>query len=189
MDRADSESGVALMSVMLLMAVVGALCCGIALSGTIDVEAARNHVEAGHAAAAARAGMSHALALVVPVVREWEANGFASASEAISSLIGHPGNGSLEAFGIPTPPSRLFLPGRPGASYEARLFDDDDRALRGTLSPVELIRIGENGLATVDANTRLVIQAIGHTGTATAIAAAVVVLRADGSVEWWRVGS
>ena len=72
-------------------------------------------------------------------------------------------NGSLENWAIPRAPARLALPGAAGASYEARLFDEDD-PLRGlTLGAVDQLRIAENGQPAVDANNRVLVQAIGHT--------------------------
>ena len=71
-------------------------------------------------------------------------------------------NGSLEALGIPRPPTTLNLAGLPGISYEARVFDEDDPARGVTLSAADQVRIGENTNVVSDGNTRIVVRAIGY---------------------------
>ena len=57
----------------------------------------------------------------------------------------------------------LALGAANGVTYEARVFDDDDPARAGTtLTAADIARIGEDNDPTTDANSTLVIQAIGY---------------------------
>ena len=56
----------------------------------------------------------------------------------------------------------MALGGAFGVAYEARVFDEDDPARGVTLTAADVARIGEDGDPTTDANTTLVIQAIGY---------------------------
>ena len=71
-------------------------------------------------------------------------------------------NGSLENLGIVRPPAQLALAGTNGVSYEVRIFDDDDPAGGTILTAADIARIGEDGNPLSDANSTLVIQAIGY---------------------------
>lgn len=169
----SGEHGMALIGVILLLMTMTALCAALAVSGNTETLIARNHQSAAEARAAAEAGLNHALEVTVANLRNWQASGFASRSAAMSGLLDGPDNlsgtsatdadnGSLEALGIPGPPARLTLAGLPGFTYEARVFDEDDPARGVTLSAADLERIGENTLTATDANTRLVVRAIGY---------------------------
>ena len=132
--------------------------------------------------AAAEAGANHAVDLTLDFVRRWRANGFATPAAAITSLLLGPDtlsgtvatdadNGSLESWDIPRPPARLTLPGAAGATYEVRLFDEDDPQRGLTLATVDQLRITENGQPAVDANDRVLIRTIGYAvdGTLTSV--------------------
>ena len=111
---------------------------------------------------------------MIAELRDWQTNGFASASAAMSDLLLGPDdqggtaatdadNGSLEVLGIPRPPATLNLVGLPGITYEARVFDEDDPARGLTLFAADQTRIGEpTGDVVSDENTRIVVRAIGY---------------------------
>lgn len=182
----SSEQGMALMSVILVLMMVSGLCAALAISGNTETLIARNHQVAAEARAAAEAGLSHAVEVVIAELQDWETDGLASASAAISGLLDGPDNqtgttadnGSLEALGIPRPPARRSLAGLPGITYEARVFDDDDPdpARDVTLSADDRIRIGEiSGQSVIDENTRIVVWARGYaSGNAVATVEAIV---------------
>ena len=167
------ERGFALVGTLLLLMIVGAATTALWLSGQTEAAMAINHETAAHAKAAAEAGANHAVDVTLDFVRRWHANGFATPTAAITSLLLGPDtqsgtvasdadNGSLENWGIPRPPARLALPGPAGATYEARLFDEDDPQRGLTLETGDQLRIAENNLPTVDANNRVLIQATGY---------------------------
>jgi len=166
------QTGVALVTVVLLLGVLGVLSAALVLGAITDTLVARNLRSASEVRAAADAGVSHALALVMPALNRWQESGFVSPGAAMSALLagpdGSPGpgaaaadNGSLEALGIPRPPARLAL-GSPGIEYEVQLVDDDDPQRGLALDSSEVARIGENGLDSVDANTRIAVRATGY---------------------------
>ncbi len=184
---APGERGFALIGTLLLLLIVSSATTALWVSGQTEAAMAINHETSAQAKAAAEAGANHAVDLTLDFLRRWRANGFATPAAAITSLLLGPDtlsgtvatdadNGSLENWGIPRPPARLALPGAAGATYEARLFDEDD-PLRGlTLGAVDQLRIAENGQPAVDANSRVLIQATGHTanGTHTAVEVTLV---------------
>lgn len=163
------EQGMVLIGVILLLMTMSALCAALAVSGNTETFIARNHQTAAQSRAAAEAGLNHAVAVTIANVQNWQANGLASASAAMSALLLGPDgvsgtsandadNGSLANLGIPL--AGLTLAGLPGITYEARLLDEDD-ATRG-LGPADIITIGENTNAVSDANNRIVVRAIGR---------------------------
>ena len=171
--RCMDERGVALISVMLLVMIASALGAALTISSITETQIARNYQVAAEARWAAEAGISHAVEVTMVELRDWQTNGFASASAAMSDLLLGPDdasgtaatdadNGSLEALGIPRPPATLNLAGLPGISYEARVFDEDDPARGVTLSAADQVRIGENTNVVNDGNTRIVVRAIGY---------------------------
>ena len=172
------EHGMALVGAMLLLLIVTAATTALWISGQTEAAMAINHETSAQAKAAAEAGASHAVDVTLSFVGAWRANGFATPTAAITGLLAGPDtqsgtpttdadNGSLENWGIPRPPARLTLPGAAGATYEARLFDEDDPARGLTLGLVDRQRIGENGEPAVDANNRVLIQATGHAANGT----------------------
>ena len=177
----------ALVGALLLLLIVAAATTALWVSGQTEAAVAVNHETAAQANAAAEAGANHAVDVTLDFVRRWRPNGFATPAAAVTSLLLGPDtlsgtvatdadNGSLEGLGIPRPPARLALPGAAGATYEARLFDEDDPSRGLTLGVVDWLRIAENGQPAVDANNRVLVQAIGHAanGTDTAVELAII---------------
>ncbi|MEX2272365.1 MAG: PilX N-terminal domain-containing pilus assembly protein [Vicinamibacterales bacterium] len=165
-----SEDGFALVLVLLVLLVVTGLSAAMVTSGRTEVLISVNQERAAQARAAAEAGLNHALAVSIVYVQNWQANGFANASAAMTSLLRGPDgdaatvadNGSLAALanGIPMPPARIVLDAAAGTSYEAWAIDEDS-PLRG-LSADDHVRIAETGDATLDTNGRVTIRAIGY---------------------------
>ena len=171
--RARSSRGMALVSTMFLLMILSGIAAAMVTSGQTEMMVARNSVSSAQAEAAAEAGLNHATELVIPFATQFAANGFANIGGAMTGLIQGPDgltgnlasdadNGSLENLGIPRPPAQVALVGAFGVSYEARVFDEDDPARGVTLSAADLARIGEDGDPTTDANSTVVIQAIGY---------------------------
>ena len=170
--RARSSRGVALVSVLLILIILSGLGAAMSVNSQTEIMLARNVVSSAQAAAA-QAGLNHATELAIPFVQQFAVNGFANGGGAMTGLIQGPDgvtgsvaadadNGSLENLGIPRPPAQVGLAGVFGASYEARVFDEDDPAPGVTLTAADLARIGEDGDPTTDANSTMVIQAIGY---------------------------
>jgi hypothetical protein len=167
------ERGMALIGVLLLLMMMSGLCAALAVSGDTETIVSRNHQLAAEARAAAEAGLAHGIQLTIANLQNWEANGFADESAAMTRLLRGPDdaigttatnadNGSLETMGIPRTPARLQLAALPDVFYEVRLFDEDDPARGVTLSAADRARIGEDNQATNDTNERLVVRAIGY---------------------------
>jgi hypothetical protein len=174
-----SERGIALLAALLLSVVISALGAAMAVSGQADVLVVRNHQRWAEARAAADAGLSQATELVLRRLNLWQANGFPNASAAVSALLrgpdgithplsSHPwndDNGSVEDLEIagetelPRFPALVVIPAMLGASYQARMLDDDDPTLN--LGALDIVRIGENTLGQTDMNRRCVVQATG----------------------------
>ena len=169
----EREQGSVLLGVMLLTMMMAAISLTMGPSGQTELLIARGDESATQARAAADAGLNHAVDIALSYLQQWEANGFASPSEAMTALLEEPDrmtgtpatdadNGSLELLGIPRPPDTLALADVFGVSYSARLFDEDDPGRGLQLSPVDTTRIAEDAVGTVDSNGRIVVQAIGH---------------------------
>ena len=168
-----SSRGMALVTVMFLLMILSGLSAAMVTSSQTEIMVARNTVSSAQAQAAAEAGLNHATELAIPFVVQFAANGFANVSDAMTGLVRGPDgltgslandadNGSLETLGIPRSPALLALGGPLGVAYAARVFDEDDPARAATLSAADLARIGEDGDPTTDANSTMVIQAIGY---------------------------
>ena len=193
--RAHPEQGIALIGVLLLLVIVTTTTAALAVSGRTEIAISRNHEVATQAQVAAESGLNHAVDVALTSLRRWQPNGFATPSDAMTSLLLGPDNlsgtvatdadnGSLEAMGIPRPPARLALAGALGAQYEARLCDEDDPVRGLTLTAADLIRITENGQLTTDGNTQIVVQAIGYAsgGSMTTLEALIVPIDAPAIV-------
>ncbi len=172
--RLESARGAALVTVLMMLMILSALGTAMTTSGQTEMMVARNTVSAAQSHAAAESGLNHAVELTIPNLQQFTANGFANVSAAITGLLVGPDglsgtpatdadNGSFEILGIPRPPAVLALGAANGVTYEARVFDDDDPARAGTtLTAADIARIGEDNDPTTDANSTLVIQAIGY---------------------------
>ena len=171
--RLRSSRGTALVSTLCLLMILSGLAAAMTTNARLEMLVARNTVSSAQAEAAAEAGLNHAVDLVISYTQQFGANGFPDVGAAMTDLLLGPDgvsgtvatdadNGSLENQGIPRPPTPLALAGIFGVTYEARIFDDDDPARGLTLTAADLVRIGEDGDPTTDANSIVVVQAIGY---------------------------
>jgi hypothetical protein len=167
----QDDRGFALLSVLLLLMLMTALSGALAVSARTETFLARNHEYASQAHAAAEAGLNHGAQLVIAKIALWETEGFATSSDALSSLLRGPDNasgttasdadnGSLEAFGIPA--AGITLTGALNARYQARVMDEDDPARGVVPTNVAVAPISENNLPFVDANARILVRAVGN---------------------------
>ena len=163
----------ALLSTLFLLMILSGLAAAMTANAQIEMLLARNTVSSAQSEAAAEAGLNHAVELALQYTQQFGANGFPDVNAAMTDLLLGPDglsgtaatdadNGSLENRGIPRPPTQVALAGSFGVTYEARVFDEDDPARGVTLTAADLARIGEDGDPTTDANSILVIQAIGY---------------------------
>lgn len=173
------EDGIALVGVLMLLMIVSAAVSALWVSGQTEASVAVNREMAGRAEAAAEGGANHAADVTLGFLRRWRANGFATPSAAVTSLLLGPDglagtvaddadNGSLEALGLPRPPLATPLAGG-DSSYWVQVMDEDDPARGVALAGLDIARIGEDGQPTIDANNRLLIQATGDAPNATTL--------------------
>lgn len=174
-----NERGAALVAVLLLLMVMSALAAALAVSGRTETLIVRNYQSAAQAQAAAEAGLTHAVQVVITHLAQWRQNGFASVDEALDALLLGPDgaggtaatnadNGSLTALGIPLG-TRLAIPGTVRAEYEAVLMDEDDP---NRDDPTQLLddddaTNDEDGDPLSDANRTLVLRSVGYAGNNT----------------------
>ncbi len=161
----------ALIGVILLLILASGVCAALAVSGKTETMAAYNLDTSAQARAAAQAGLTAAVQVVITSLN----NSALTPGPAIDALLAGPDgdfantldNGSLmtvdgAATGLPPPNATLQLGTLTGVSYTVQVFDDDD-PLRGlTLSPAAITEVNENTDASTDNNERIVIRAIGR---------------------------
>lgn len=178
-DKHDERGGV-LLGVMLLTMMLAAISVTMGLSGQTELLIARTDESTAQAHATAEAGLNHAIDVTLPHLQQWQSLGHASASDAVTALLAGPDgvtgtaakdadNGSLEDLGLVRPPGTLPLAGVYNTSYEVRVLDEDDPARGITLSAADITRIGEDGAATTDGNTGVIVQSIGYGPDATRV--------------------
>lgn len=167
-----SEQGSAMLLALFSLMIVSGLAVAMLASGRTDTLIGRNQERAALAGAAAEAGLNHGTAVTARFVQQWQINGFASASAAMSFLMRGPDavvggqaadadNGSLENFEIPRPPGRAALSAGEGTTYEVSVMDEDDPQRGFVPSTADLARIGEDGNPFNDFNQRIVVRATG----------------------------
>ena len=173
-----SEDGFALVLVLLALMVITGLTVAMVTSGRTEVLISVNQERAAEARAAAEAGLNHAISTTVTYLANWQANGFASSSAAMTRLLRGPDNavgtagtdadnGSLETLGIPRLPARVALNPARNTAYDAWVLDED-HAVRNLLA-ADHVRLSENSVGTLDANKKLVIRATGYGGGETRV--------------------
>jgi cytoskeletal protein CcmA (bactofilin family) len=178
-NRRDERGGV-LLGVMLLTMMLAAISVTMGLSGQTELLIARTDESTAQAHAAAEAGLNHAVDVALPHLQQWQSLGYASPSDGVTALLAGPDgvtgtaakdadNGSLEDLGLARPPGTLPLADVYGTGYEVRVLDEDDPARGITLSATDITRIGEDGAATTDGNTGVIVQSIGYGPGATKV--------------------
>ena len=131
-----SARGAAVVTVLMMLMILSALGTAMTTSGQTELMVARNTVSAAQSHAAAESGLNHAVELAIPNLQQFNANGFANVSAAMSGLLLGPDglsgtqatdadNGSREVLDIPRPPAVLALGAANDITHEARVFDND----------------------------------------------------------------
>ena len=158
-----NERGAALIGVVLMLMMLSGLAAALALNGQTETTISFNQRSQAQARAAAEAGLSHAVQVVTAHIGQWQANGFASPSDALDALLlgpdGQSGTEALDAdnfsleevdgWGV-APGVRFPLQGVSYAEYDAILRDDDDDGPN------------EDGDAVNDQNGTLTLRATGY---------------------------
>ncbi len=154
-----NERGSAVIVVAALMGLVAALAAGLALGASTVATVTRNHRDALLVRAAADAGAEQAVAVVLPGLRQWRAEGLAVPTDALTDVLtrGRMWR-ALVAGGLPVGPGPAS--GAAGVTTVVDILDDDAPG-RG-LDAADIVRIGEDGQTAHDANGRLVVRAIAH---------------------------
>lgn len=156
----------ALIAVLLLLMTMSGLAAALAINSNTETLIARNHQTAAQARAAAEAGLSHAVALVISDLQDWEST-CATLTLAMSGLLAS--GGCLPEFDDLDTPQLLrdltgYTTGLPetAVTYEARVLDEDhpDRGL----STADITTILEDNDEESDANEKIVVRAIGNAG-------------------------
>ena len=168
------ERGLALVATLLIMSLMSALAIALTASGRIEVAMSDNEEVYASTRAAAESGLNHAAAMLIEVTSSptFPINGLLAgpdglADPASENAAVNDDNGVLtHVMGGGTAPWPLA----DGYSYDVRLLDDDDPALKnGTaFTNAELTAMGagrpldaEDGLRFSDVNRRLVLRATG----------------------------
>jgi cytoskeletal protein CcmA (bactofilin family) len=147
-----SERGIALIVVLLLLGVMAALTTGLALNGQTEVAMSSNETYYAGARSAAEAGMNRAVNKIV--------------NDTTTDLLA---TGTVP--GIGNGPFTL----NSQYSYRFQILDDDNPLLYPqALTPAQLLQMGENGDANVNANTRMILRAIGTGPNGTTVTVARV---------------
>lgn len=145
-----SEKGMALVTVLLLLAVISALTTALAMSGQTEVTMASNEVYYAGARAAAEAGLNRATEHLNDV-------------NTLNLLAGADGNAAATADNgvVPTIGNGPFTL-TSQYSYTVQILDDDDPSLYVTpLTAAQLVQMNENNDSTVSSNDRLILRATG----------------------------
>jgi hypothetical protein len=174
--RADvaRERGMALVSALLLMAVMSGLAVALTMSGKVEVAMGDNEETYAAARAAAESGLNHAAAIIMGQANlpGFSANALLAGPDGAvnagtPSATVNADNGMLNTYITGTAP--YAVPGTTDYSYNVRVYDDDDPALHGfAMTSAQLTAMGgtsgppEDGVATNDTNRRIVIRAIGY---------------------------
>jgi hypothetical protein len=161
----------ALIGVILLLILASGVCAALAVSGKTETMAAYNLDTSAQARAAAQAGLTAAIQVVITNLN----NSALTPEQAIDTLLAGPDgdaaatfdNGSLitiggVATGLPSPNATLQLGTLTGVNYTVQVFDDDDPNRGITLSAAAITEIDEDNIPTTDNNERIVVRAIGR---------------------------
>lgn len=155
-----SERGSALIVVSVLMGLVAVLAAGLALGASTVAAVSRNHEDAALVRAVADGAAEQAVAVALPGLQRWRADGFSAPSAALTDVIRR-GRlwRALMAAGLPAMSGDD--PGGSGATLSVEIVDDDATG-RG-LAPADVVRIGEDGQAGHDVNGLAVVRAVAQT--------------------------
>lgn len=155
-----SEKGVALITVLLLLAVISALATGLALSGQTEIAMASNEMYYAGARAAAEAGLNRATEHLNDVNT---LNLLAGADGVVDGLNPNYTGANADNGLVPTIGNGPFTLAN-GYTYTLQILDDDDPTLYVTpLTPAQLAQMSEQNPADrfVSGNDRLILRATG----------------------------
>lgn len=145
-----SEKGMALVTVLLLLAVVSALTTALAMSGQTEVAMASNEAYYAGARAAAEAGLNRATEHLNDV----------ATLNLLAGADGNPNNTADNGV-VPTIGNGPFTLANQ-YTYSLQILDDDDPSLYPTaLTAAQLAQMQENNDSRVSNNDRLILRAIG----------------------------
>lgn len=160
--RPQSERGIALIIVLLMMAVLSGLATGFSMNGQTETAMAENEVYYAGARAAAEAGMNRA---TERLVKDTANNLLAGPDQAASATATHPSNadnGDVSFLFAAAGPYALDANGT--YTYTIEVLDDDNPALYQTpLSDAQKISMGEmvTNSPNINDNDRLILRATG----------------------------
>lgn len=159
--RGQSEQGAALVMAIISLFIITGLATAMLASARTEFLIANNEERAVHARTAAEAGLNHGVQVVADRLVTWRST-FATPQLAVTDLLDN--GGSLVDLGLAAPGARTTLSTSLGTSYEVRSYDDDDTAAvrKITLNSADITRIQENTNVTTDANSRIVVHAVGY---------------------------
>lgn len=165
--RLDSERGMALVAVMLMMFMMAALAAGMTMSGRGELALTTNGTSYAGARAAAEAGLNHGVVIALGAA---VGTGMGKILRGPDDLVNaatpsaavNADNGSLAVLIGGTPPWRVTATDA-RYTYDIRVIDDDDPSLYATaLTAAQLTAMGENGSGVTDLNGKLVVRAWGY---------------------------
>lgn len=155
-----SEKGVALITVLLLLAVMSALATGLAMSGQTEIAMASNEMYYAGARAAAEAGLNRATEHLNDVNT---LNLLAGADNTVDGLNPNYTGANADNGRVPTIGNGPF-PLANGYSYQVQILDDDDDSLYAVpLTNDQRTQMGEQNPANkfLSGNDRLILRATG----------------------------
>jgi len=161
-NRPASERGIALVTVLLLMAVLSGLATGFAMNGQTESAMAANEVYYAGARAAAEAGMNRA---IERIVNDTATNLLAGPDQLATADPGdavNDDNGDISFLFATAGPYTLDAAG--DYTYTIEVLDDDDPQLYTTaLTNAQKVSMGENVTDSpfIDDNDRLILRVTG----------------------------
>ncbi len=169
----QSERGVALIIVLLLLAVMTALGTGMAVNSQVEIAMATNEAFYAGARAAAEAGLNRGARAVV----DNKTYNLLAGKDGVAATIDDGDIGFLMA-GFTRWPEAIGTSGQ--YSYTVEILDDDDDQLYATpLTEAQVKVMLEDGKPTSNSNHRLVIRATGFGPNGTTVRVAKMVSSVD----------
>jgi len=175
-ERLRSQSGMALVGVMLLLILASGVCAALAVSGKTETMAAYNLDTHAQARAAAQAGLTATAQVLIeylentPLEVRPAMTAVLAGTDGNASTLGDngslwsidvDGDGTATQTGLPNPGTKLLLNNITGVSYTVVALDDDNWGARGGTAGSST-NIVEDDAVYNDDNRRLVVRAVGY---------------------------
>lgn len=170
-NHGQSERGVALVIVLLLLAVMTGLATGLTINSQVEIAMSSNEATYAGARAAAEAGLNRAIRAIV----DDTANNLLAGADGVAATADDGDIGFLMS-GFTGWPEALGTGGQ--YSYSVEVLDDDDPDLYATV-PTDWSVMGENGDPADNINDRLVIRATGFGPNGTTVRVARILSSVD----------